>query len=299
MRTRNLIAAFVVLGLSAAAQAELIYGVTTANGTSGATLVNFDSATPHVQTTVGAITGVNDLRGIDFRPATGELYGLGYTATAGATTGVGQVYTIDITTGAATAVGGPLTLPLGNTTRVSLDWNPTVDRLRVVSGAGGNIRLTPTGTLGGTDTALPAALLVGAIAYTNNVPTATTTTLYAYEYLGDNIGRIGSPSPNDGTFTVVGPIAPVSAFSADNGMDISGATGIAYLTLDDGPSATAQDELYTVDLTTGALSIVGTPNLDSEIGVNLLDLSVLPVIPEPTSLATLALGGLLLKRRRA
>ena len=63
--------------------------------TSTNNLVRFDSATPGTLTTLGAITGLaagQNLVGIDFRPRTGELYGLGF----GGTTG--QLYQINGTT---------------------------------------------------------------------------------------------------------------------------------------------------------------------------------------------------------
>jgi hypothetical protein len=299
---KSLLASAIVLALASAAHAELIYGVTTVDGSSGAALVSFDSATPALSTSIAPITGVTNLRGIDFRPANGQLYGLGYTGSS--TGGTAQLYTISTTTGVATPVGASLSLNLGNTTRISLDFNPVVDRLRVVSGTGANVRLNPNdGTLAGTDTSLASSLLIGGVAYDRNVAGATQTTLFAYDYLGDNIGTIGGvngvPSPNTGSFTVIGTTnPPLTSFGADNGFDISGATGIAYLTGDDGPTATANDELYTINLLTGAATVVATGLLDDELTVNLLDISVLPVVPEPTSLAAVTLGGLLVKRRR-
>lgn len=299
----KLLAATALLALASAANAELIYGVTTVDGTSGAALVSFDSATPQISTSIAPITGVTNLRAIDFRPANGQLYGLGYTGSS--TGGTAQLYTISTTTGVATPVGSSLSLNLGNTTRVSIDFNPVVDRVRVVSGTGANVRLNPNdGTLAGTDTSLASALLIGGVAYTNNVAGATQTTLYAYDFIGDNIGTIGGingvPSPNTGSFTVVGSTnPPVSSFSADNGFDISAATGIAYFSADEANSSTALDELYTINLATGAATVVPTGLPDNEMTVNLLDISVPTVVPEPTSLAAIGLAGLLLKRRRA
>src|SRR4051794_17907907 len=69
-------------------------GLTSAN-----TLVRFDTATPAVVTTVGPIAGLvggDSIIGIDFRPATGELFGLGSGS---------RLYVINPTTGAAAQRG--------------------------------------------------------------------------------------------------------------------------------------------------------------------------------------------------
>ena len=91
------------------ASATLLLGVTSSNE-----LVVFDSATP--QTTslvalVGGLPALTTITDIDFRPATGELYGLAYTNIAdGTTPDLIQLYRIDPSTGAATAVGSAFTL---------------------------------------------------------------------------------------------------------------------------------------------------------------------------------------------
>ena len=62
---------FFAVGISQVSAATL-YGVTTGNS-----LIRFDSATPGTTTTVGAITGLQggeNVLGIDFRPATGQLF---------------------------------------------------------------------------------------------------------------------------------------------------------------------------------------------------------------------------------
>src|SRR5687768_1999809 len=85
-------------------------------------LVTFDSSTPATTSTPVGVTGLassETLLGIDFRPATGQLFGLGST---------GQLYRINRTSGAATAVGAPLTV---TGTSFGFDFNPAVDRIRV------------------------------------------------------------------------------------------------------------------------------------------------------------------------
>ena len=84
--------AFAVFGMSVPAAADTVWGVTSTGD-----LISFDSATPGTITTV-AITGLQGgetLLGIDQRPATGQLYGLGSTS---------RLYVINPTTGVATAV---------------------------------------------------------------------------------------------------------------------------------------------------------------------------------------------------
>jgi hypothetical protein len=98
-------------------------GLTTTNN-----LVTFDSATPGTVSSSIAITGLQaneTILGIDFRPATQSLYGLGSSS---------RLYDLNLTTGAATQVGsaGAFTLS-GNA--FGFDFNPTVDRIRVVSAA--------------------------------------------------------------------------------------------------------------------------------------------------------------------
>jgi hypothetical protein len=73
---------------------QTLFGVTTGNQ-----LVQFNAATPGTLTTIGTISGLQageNIVGIDFRPATGELFGLGSSS---------RLYNINRTTGVATAVG--------------------------------------------------------------------------------------------------------------------------------------------------------------------------------------------------
>src|SRR5262245_21947301 len=110
--------------------------------------------------------------GIDFRPATGVLYGVGRVGTDN----VGQLYTVDVNTAVATPVGARA-IPLTGS-GFGVDFNPVPDLLRIVSDTGQNMRIRPgDGTVAGTDTPLayPAAgdpnatrtARVVAIAYTN------------------------------------------------------------------------------------------------------------------------------------
>src|SRR6185436_17453218 len=110
-----------------------------------------------------------------------------------------QLYTVNLATAALTPVGSGLTLGASATTRLSMDFNPVVDRIRVVTvngasgGNGANFRVNPNdGMLTSTDTALswtagdPQATWMGytvvGLGYTNSFAGASTTTLYAWDY---------------------------------------------------------------------------------------------------------------------
>lgn len=290
MRALSILCAVAALATPAVAQAETLYGVTDA--TIGQALFRFDSADAAGTTTIATITGLpvgHIVRGIDFRPANGLLYAI--TTTAEAPTNA-RLYTINLSTGAATAVGTGFTLTGNTSSRFSVDFNPVVDRLRVVTGSGQNYRVNPiNGTLVAQDTSLLDGAdtpLISGVAYTNNFIGATETTLYAYEYFTDTVGMIGSlngtpNSPNGGLYTVVGDSGVVT-FSAAAGLDISGATGIAYFGADDNDSATAATEFYTVNLSTGALTWVGN------LPVAAIDISVMTPVSEPATWGLMLLG---------
>lgn len=304
MKHSVLFAACAALALSscgATARAELIYGVTEVGN-----LVTFDSATPAALNTVGPLSGFiggQSFRGIDFRPATGQLFALASLGTGA------QLYTVNLATAALSPVGSGFSLDSRNED-ISIDFNPAVDRLRIVAGDGNNYRANPnTGALVLSDTDLAYAAgsgsgtpFINGIAYSNNVPGGTPTTLYGYD-LNDNdlvtIGGVnGSPSPNGGLVSDVGD-SGVAFTGEDLGFDISGTTGVGYINAEPATSFLVSPDFYTVDLGTGALSFVGTFN------ENMLDISVFAAaplsVPEPGSVALLAglgMTGLAALRRR-
>ena len=298
-------AAFIAAQSATTARGEILFGVTDAGTGANGSLVSFDSATPGTVTTIGALSGVvtgQFIRGVEFRPSNGMLYALSAGNTT-ATATAAQLYTVNLTSGALTPVGSGLTLTGNASSRVSLDVNPVVDALRVVTGTAQNYRVNlNTGALIAQDTSITPADLIADIAYSNNVVGATSTTLYAYDYSTDFLGTIGSVngtpnSPNGGVYTDLGSVGLVSEIGAI-GFDISGATGTGYVSLDDDASADANTEFYTANLSTGALTLVGNSPLA------LLDLAVrpaaAPAVPEPTMLGAVGIAAVAgLSRRRA
>ncbi|MEP6787142.1 MAG: DUF4394 domain-containing protein [Acidobacteriota bacterium] len=228
-------------------------------------LISFNAADPATILTDIALPGLdtaNDefLESIDFRPSTGQLYGIA----TNPTTNLTRVVTINTTTGQVTSVGGTVTPAAG--LFFAGDFNPVVDRVREASDADINRRFNPNdGTLAATDTNLAYAAgdpnagfdpSVVHVAYSNNTPGATQTTLFAIDSNRDVLARIGSVngspvSPNSGQLFTVGSLG-LNAQSF-GGFDIQQGTGIGYAVL----RLTGNSQLYKIDLTTGAATLVG------------------------------------------
>jgi len=183
------------------------------------------------------------IAGIDFRPANGQLYGITLTAAGN----FARIYTFNLGTGAATAVGSGFALTAG-TTAVGFDFNPTADRIRVVTNLGQNLRLLPAdGTVASTDVALnPGTPVVSGAAYTNSFAGATATTLFVV----NSTRLFKQDPPNNGTLTEVGSLG-VTADNT-NGFDIGGTSNQGYALL----TAGGVSRLYTVNTTTGVAAAV-------------------------------------------
>jgi hypothetical protein len=254
--TRLLVTLAAVLTLATAASAEVIYVAGSNN-----TLISFNSATPSTTLASRPITGLADgdqIVGIDFRPASGGLVALASSS---------RLYRINVSSGAATVVGSSAFTPSLAGTQFGFDFNPTVDRARVVSSTQQNLRLSPdSGAVAATDANLSyapgdvaagTAPAIAEIAYTNSVASATSTTLYGIDSGRDTLVRIGSlsgtpASPNAGLVYTVGALGVDT--NAAVGFDISSATGVAYAALQNGSTS----DLYTIDLSTGAATRIGT-----------------------------------------
>ncbi|MBL8755140.1 MAG: DUF4394 domain-containing protein [Planctomycetes bacterium] len=224
-------------------------------------LARFELATPWLAPGIAGITGLQpneQVLAIDFRPATGQLYGLGSSS---------RLYTIDVATGAATAVGSGFATSLAGSS-FGFDFNPTVDRIRIVSDADQNLRAHPdTGAVAAVDLALvygttdpgngvdPA---VTAAAYTNSLGGATSTLLYAIDTTRDVL--VTQNPPNNGVLNTVGSLG--RDIGSTSGFDI-GSDGRAFAVLQD----TLGTFLVRIDLATGQATNVADLGLALGSGV--------------------------------
>ncbi len=280
--TRALPAAAALCALTgAAANAEIVFGVT-----NDQTLISFNSNTPGSVLSGVSISGLQSneqIRGIDFRPADGQLYALG---------SFNRLYTLDTTTGAASLVGaGPFANAL-NGSSFGFDFNPVIDRIRVVSDADQNIVLNPND---GTST-LVTPLFYGpgdanegvnpnviASAYTNSFAGATTTQLYGID---TGLDILVTQANSAGTLGTVGSLGVDLTDLA--GFDIS-TSGNAFAAVQN--ATLGLTTFWSIDLSSGAASMIG------EIGGGALVTSI-AVVPAPASAAALAAAGLIGLRRR-
>lgn len=261
------------LDLPSDTMGQIVFGVT-----SSGSLITFDSEAPAVvrsQTGISGIAGGQRIVGMDMRPATMEIYLMGYNGT----NGEAQLYTLNQTTGLASSVAAPITLAadMGD---IGFDFNPTVDRIRVVSSNNQNYRLHPTtGAIVATDSTLRFSAgdvnfgiepRVGSAAYTNSYNGASATTLYVYD---DSLNALLTQNPpNNGMLNTVGNSGIIFS-TVDRTTDIDiyynpiNGNNTAYFVGNESNS----DALYTVNLNTGAFTSVGTVGM----GIALWDIAVM------------------------
>lgn len=200
------------------------------------------------------VTGLGsneDLLGIDYRPADGKLYGITKDA----------VYVIDDVTGVAS---GRQALIASNSTLVftapltgtnfGIDFNPVVDRMRVVSDSAMSLvvnvdtgavnRQADIGTIGAGGVAItpqPTGFSITGAAYTNSISKPTSTRLWDIDTLGDRLFQQNAAN-NDSQLSGAVPLG-VNATDV-NGFDIDGANNKGYAALKVGSSV----GLYAIDL---------------------------------------------------
>ncbi len=251
---------------------EIFYAVTASNQ-----LIAFNAGQPQKilsKKPVSGLQGGEEILGIDYRVAKGVLFALGRAG------GEGRLYTIDTGSGKATQVGSGVLAVKPQGDEFGFDFNPTVDRIRVVSNTGQNMRLHPdTGAVVDSNPNEPGVQTDGKLAYaagdvnagkspavvaagyTYNKVNDKITTNYALDATTESLVTQGSKegvapavSPNTGQLFTVGKLGAGPFVRA--AFDIADTTGAAFvaLTKTDGKSS----RFYLVNLDTGAATFMGT-----------------------------------------
>lgn len=260
MMTKTLVLAAAATLTATGAQAATVFGVDEFNN-----LVTFDSASAATTQSSVAITGTRASVGaIDFRPINGALYGLGLDRI---------VYTINTATGAATAVSGPLSI-MGS--EFAFDFNPSIDRLRIVSNTNQNYVFNPNDSslsqvtsvfYGADDANAGMDPEIGAAAYTGST-FGGPTQLYSID---TNLDVLTTQANSAGTLGTVGRL----------GVDLGSRTSFDI----SGSGAFVQNgrNFYSVDLATGALTSLGMTDR-SLFGI------AVSAVPEPATWGMMILG---------
>jgi hypothetical protein len=246
-----------------------------AQAPNGQALALFDSNSPSAITSV-PITGLmagESLWGLDRRPLTGELFAL---------SNQNRLLTIRPTTGAATPVGAGFTNSLDGTS-FGFDFNPQIDRIRIVSDANQNFVANPITGDANVAATTPVFYAPGDAnegtdphvvhhAYDRNVAGTLATQLRAID---TELDALVTQANNAGTLGTIGALG-VDATDV-GGFDVA-ESGAAFAIFSDGVGVS---NLYSIDLTTGAASSLGS------VPLNIVGLTA---VPEPSTFGLAALG---------
>jgi hypothetical protein len=216
--------------------------------TTGNMLVRFNPTSGNNNSV--ALTGLaasESIVGLDFRPANGALYAISNQS---------RLFSVNTASGALTVVGSTLVPGLSGTA-FGFDFNPTVDRIRLVSNAGQNLRLHPDlGTVVAVDGNLnPGTPFITGAAYTNNIAGATTTALFVIDSQTDMLFR--QDPPNNGTLVAIGNLGV--NVDADSGFDIGGNSATAFALL----KVNSVTSVYSINMATGAATKVSDINIQA------------------------------------
>ena len=253
-----------IIPIPAAVRPDIVfYGLTDDNK-----ILKFNAKTAESSTSNISVSGLQvgeRILSIDFRPATGQLYALGSTS---------RLYTINLSSGNATALNSAQFTPNINGALANIDFNPTVDRIRLVSNTGQNLRLNPeTGLTAATDLPINggSAPVITSIAYANNIAGTASTDLYDIDLTTEKLYK-QSP-PNDGTLVEVGPLKV--KITGKGGFDINADNTTALATFTVGST----DKLYTINLTNGNATYL------ADLSVQLVDIAI-PTQPVAYAIST-------------
>jgi hypothetical protein len=265
--------------LVSTSQADVIWGVTSSN-----TLISWHASSPQMLNSGIAITGLQtneQLVGIDTRPLTGELFAIGSSS---------RVYIIDPMTGMANQLGSQFSQTLSGS-QFAYDFNPTIDRSRLVSDTRANYVVNPiNGSIGrftdvfyaNGDPNFGMAPNIVHAAYDNNVAGAMTSQLYSID---SGLNILARQANSAGTLNTVGSLG--IDINGIGGFDVSGSSGMAYAALM--LEGSSRSGFYGINLMTGEATFLG------QIGAgNVITAMSVSAIPEPSTglLSLIGLGAL-------
>jgi hypothetical protein len=212
----------------------------------GKSIVTIDPASRKVASKAD-IKGADKIVGIDVRPADGMLYGIAVD---------GSLVAIDAKSGQATAKS-KLSEKFKPDVVTIVDFNPVVDRIRVMTSEGSNLRVNPEDGKwmsdgshkfkdGDANAAKKPKIVAGA--YTNSWKGTKATTLYNIDAATGSL--VTQNPPNDGVLNTVGPL----------GVKVDGPVGFNIVSTGEDKNdgwMVSGGALYSVDLKTGKATMVG------------------------------------------
>jgi hypothetical protein len=250
------------------------YAVTFAGG--NLLIFNPDIPANVVSKPIQGLDATDRVLGLDFRPSTNQLYALvGKSQTDDR--GFSQrtferLYTINPATGEAT-LATTLSV-LGSGSSGGFDFNPVTDQLRLIKGNTENWRVNPDNGVVTQDALLnPGTPFITAAAYSNNFAGATSTTLFdiggASLFTTSNLQLWRQDPPNAGTITSIGSLG-VDGAGGTYHFDIGGTSNTGYALLYELPrngATTGPTKLYTINLATGAATLLGEVPIISTVNL--------------------------------
>ena len=236
-------------------------------------LIKFNAGQPQKILSSVAVKGLaagETILGIDYRVSKDTLYALGSS---------GRLYTLNEDTAQLTPVGNSNFAVKLDGAMFGFDFNPTVDRIRVISNTAQNLRLHPdTGAVVDSNPNVDGVQIDGALtyavgdanfgkkpsivgaAYSYNKADTKITTNYALDAAtgvlvtqGSREGTTPAVSPNTGQMFTVGKLG---VNFDDAAFDIQALSDVAFAALNG--KELKGTRFYTLDLKTGAAKFIGT-----------------------------------------
>ncbi len=218
---------------------QLFYALSTDNG-----LYRFNAQDVKSLPTKIAITGLatdEKILSIDFRPATGDLYGV---------SSASKLYLINATGDVRQISNTAFNPGIAQEAVVSMDFDPSTDLIRLVTNKGQNLRINPeSGGIVNVDASIVGDVTLFGVAYNNSRAGAKTSTLYDIDTKNKKLYK--QEPANEGKLVAIGNLD--LNLGTDVSFDISADNVNAMAIGKTGDST----KLFTINLATGAAKLVG------------------------------------------